>query len=69
MVKSAGDHLTRRAIEMTTMTTYATVCSENVPLRFSCRMTDLARYAKENFIFSCKVLSFGMKNAKEKLAL
>ena len=51
------------------MTTYATGCSENGVLRFSCKVTDFARYDKENFIFSCKVLSFGMKNAKEKLTL
>ena len=46
MGRSAGDHLTRTTIERTAMTTYATVCSEDVPLRFSCRMTDFTRYAK-----------------------
>ena len=54
---------------MTTMTTYATGCSENVLLRFSCRMTDFARHAKENFSISCRVLSLCTKTAKEKLTL
>ena len=54
---------------MTAMTTYATGCSENGPLRFSCRMTDFARYAKENFSISCKALSLCTKTAKEKLTL
>ena len=52
---------------MTTMTTYATGCSENGVLRFSCIMTDFARNAKENFILSCKALSLCTKTAKEKL--
>ena len=47
------------------MTTYATVCSENALLRFSCRMTDFARYAKENFSISCKALLVCAKTAKE----
>jgi hypothetical protein len=49
------------------MTTYATGCSENVLLRFSCRMTDFARYDKENFSISCKALSLCSKTAKEKI--
>ena len=49
------------------MTTYATGCSENGPLRFSCRMTDFVRYAKQNFSISCKALSFCTKTANEKL--
>ena len=44
-------------------------CSEIGLLRFSFIMGDFDCYDKENFIFSCKVLSFGMKNAKEKLTL
>jgi len=54
---------------MTSMTTDARGCSENRLLRFSCRMTDFARYAKENFILSCKALSLCTKTAKEKLTL
>ena len=54
---------------MTSMTTYATACSENGLLRFSCRMTDFARYDKENFILSCKALALCTKTAKEKLTL
>ena len=46
------------------MTTYATGCSENGVLRFSCKVTDFARYNKENFIFSCRVLSLCTKTAK-----
>lgn len=51
------------------MTTYALGCSENVPLRFSCRMRDFARYAKGNFSISYRVLSLCTKTAKEKLTL
>ena len=51
-----------------TMTTCATVCSEIGVLRFSCKVTDFARYDKENFILSCRVLSFCTKTAKEKVA-
>ena len=50
-----------------TMTRRATGCSENGVLRFSCKVTDFARYNKENFIFSGRVLSLCMKTAKEKL--
>ena len=32
------------------MTTYAIGCNENGLLRFSCRITDFARYAKENLV-------------------
>jgi hypothetical protein len=49
------------------MTTYALGCSENGVLRFSCKVTDFARYDKENFILSCGVLPFCTKTAKEKL--
>ena len=49
------------------MTRRALGCSENAILRFSCKVTDFARYDKENFIFSCRVLSFCTKTAKEKL--
>ena len=51
------------------MTTYATGCSENGVLRFSCKVTDFARYDKENFILSCRVLSFCTIKAKEKVTL
>ena len=51
------------------MTTYALGCSENGILRFSCKVTDFARYDKGNFILSCIVLSFCTKTAKEKLTL
>ncbi len=54
---------------MTTMTTYATACSEIGLLRFSCGMRGFARYAKENFSISCKALVLCMKAAKEKLTL
>ena len=49
------------------MTRRALGCSENAILRFSCKVTDFARYDKENFIFLCRVLSFCTKTAKEKL--
>ena len=49
------------------MTTYALGCSENEGLRFSCKVTDFARYNKEDFIFLCGVLSFCTKTAKEKV--
>ena len=51
------------------MTTYATGCSESGVLRFSCKVTDFARYNKEDFILSSRVLSFCTKTAKEKLTL
>jgi len=54
---------------MASVTTYATGCKEDVLLRFSCRMTDFARYAKENFSISCEALSLCPKTAKEKLTL
>ena len=52
------------------MTTYATGCRENGVLRFSCKVTDFARYNKENFILtSCGLLSLCTKTAREKVAL
>ena len=54
---------------MASMTTYGTGCSENVLLRFSCKVTDFARNTKENLILSCRVLSFCTIKAKEKVTL
>ena len=51
------------------MTRRALGCSENGVLRFSCIMTDFARNAKENFILSCRVLSFCTIKAKENVTL
>ena len=52
-----------------TMTRRALGCSENGGLRFSCKVTDFARYDKEGFILSCRVLSFYTKTAKENVTL
>jgi hypothetical protein len=52
-----------------TMTRRALGRSESGLLRFSCKVTDFARYDKENFIFSGRVMSFRTKTAKEKVTL
>ena len=52
-----------------TMTRRALGRSEIGLLRFSCKMTDFVRYDKENFILSCRVLSFCTIKAKEKVTL
>ena len=54
---------------MTYMTTCTTACGEIGRLRFSCKVTDFVRYDKENFILSCRVLSFCAIKAKEKVTL